>query len=250
MSSNANVKPEIAGPASPGPGEWIRQIKTLTFDCYGTLIDWETGIAQALLPVLESSEVHPGVETVLRLYVKHERKVQDQPWQPYRNVLQEVAIRIAQDLGCRLKDDERSVLARSIGLWPPFSDTISALKRLKTQYRLVIVSNIDDALFASSARVLEVPFDDTITAEQVRSYKPGEAHFREVLRRVNSPPNQVLHVAQSLYHDHIPAKRLGFRTAWVKRPSRLGRAGLAPDTDVQPDIEVHSLDELVDLLVK
>ena len=126
-------------------------------------------------------------------------------------------------------------LADSLPDWPPFDDTVAALRQLKKRFRLAIVSNTDDKLFTQTAKRLEVSFDAVVTAEQVRSYKPGEAHFREVLRRLNVPPQQVLHVAQSLYHDHVPAQRLGFHTARIDRPSHLIGTGLAPDANVTPD---------------
>jgi len=122
------------------------------------------------------------------------------------------------------------------------------LRRFGKRFQLVIVSNIDDDLFAETRKRLEVDFAQIITAEQVSSYKPGEAHFREALRRLNVPPTQILHVAQSLYHDHVPAKRLGFRTAWVNRPSRLADLGLAPAASVEPDIKVADLAGLVRIL--
>ena len=120
---------------------------------------------------------------------------------------------------------------------------------MKDRYKLVIVSNIDDDLFVATARLLEVPFDDVITAQQVKSYKPATAHFHEALRRMDARATDVLHVAQSLYHDHEPAKRLGFHTAWVRRLSRLPVTGLAPASSVHADLEVTTLDELVGLLV-
>src|SRR5262249_23000568 len=122
-------------------------------------------------------------------------------WRPYRSVLQEVTGLIGKEFGLELTESERHLLANSLPSWPPFADTVPALRRLRKRFQLVILSNIDNALFAQTARRLEVPFDDVVTAEQVRSYKPGEAHFREALRRLKVPPGQILHVAQSLYHD-------------------------------------------------
>jgi len=220
-------------------------ITHLTFDCYGTLIDWETGILRALRSLFESHGVAAAPDAILRLYVAHEARVEGLVWRPYRDILRDVTDAIAQDLGVRLSISERNLLPETIGSWPPFEDTIAALRRLKERFRLAILSNVDNALFTETAKQLQVAFDDIITAEEVRSYKPGEAHFREAPRRLNVPVTRILHVAQSLYHDHVPAKRLGFRTVWVKRPSRLTGTGLAPTASVQPDLIVPDLAKLV-----
>jgi 2-haloacid dehalogenase len=221
------------------------ELTHLTFDCYGTLIDWEAGIMGALLPIFETHEVAVRPEGVLERYVVHEARLEAESWRPYRDVLTEIATAIGADYGIELRPNEASALADSVKNWPPFPDTVSALGQLKKRFKLVIVSNIDDALFAGTACLLEVSFDEVVTAEQVRSYKPGLAHFHEAIRRMNVPVNQVLHVAQSLYHDHEPARSLGIRTAWVKRPSRLGVSGIAPASSVRPDFTVTSLRELV-----
>ena len=219
----------------------------LTFDCYGTLIDWETGILAALQPLFQRHGVTP--EQILQRYVFHEARLEGMSWRPYRQVLAEVSVAMAADFQTELTGAEATSLAESVASWPPFTDTVAALRRLKDRYKLVIVSNVDDDLFAATARLLEVPFDDVITAQQVRSYKPATAHFHEALRRMDARATDVLHVAQSLYHDHEPAKRLGFHTAWVRRLSRLPVTGLAPASSVQVDLEVTTLDELARLLV-
>ena len=219
----------------------------LTFDCYGTLIDWETGILAALQPLFQRHGATP--EQILQRYVFHEARLEGMSWRPYRQVLAEVSVAMAADFQTELTGVEATSLAESVASWPPFTDTVAALRRLKDRYKLVIVSNVDDDLFAATARLLEVPFDDVITAQQVRSYKPATAHFHEALRRMDARATDVLHVAQSLYHDHEPAKRLGFHTAWVRRLSRLPVTGLAPASSVQVDLEVTTLDELARLLV-
>jgi 2-haloacid dehalogenase len=221
----------------------------LTFDCYGTLIDWETGILAALMPLFESHGIAVTPEGVLERYVVHEVRLETESWRLYRDVLTGVANAIGSDFGIKLTTEEARVLADSVGSWPPFVDTVPALRQLKERFKLVIVSNIDDALFAGTARLLEVPFDEVVTAEQVRSYKPARAHFHEAIQRMNVPVGQVLHVAQSLYHDHEPARELGIRTAWVRRPSRLGISGVAPVSSIQPDFTVTSLRELACELV-
>ena len=226
----------------------LEEITHLTFDCYGTLIDWESGILGAVQPLLRSHGVEASPEKILRLYVTHEAELESQGWRPYREILQEVSAKIGADLGVKLSEAENSLLPGSIKGWLPFSDTLPALRRLEKRFRLVILSNIDDDLFAETRKSLDVDFDQIITAEHVRNYKPDQAHFREALRRLNVAPARILHVAQSLYHDHVPAKRLGLSTAWVNRPSRLADIGLAPAASVEPDIKVSDLAGLVTIL--
>jgi 2-haloacid dehalogenase len=220
----------------------------LTFDCYGTLIDWETGILTALQPLLNFHKVTTEPQTILRLYVTHEARLEGGPWRPYRDILHDVCGAIGKALGVTFSRAECEALPDSLKNWLPFPDTIAALRQLKQHFSLTILSNIDDALFAKTREALGVAFDHIITAEQVRSYKPAEAHFREALRRLKVPADQILHVAQSLYHDHVPARRLGFRTAWVNRPSLLKSTGLAPKASAQPDIEVPDLQSLMAVL--
>jgi len=155
---------------------------------------------------------------------------------------------MAEELHLPLLAREPALLADSLASWPPFSDTVAALQQLSKRFRLAIVSNTDDALFAGTEMRLKVRFDVVVTAEQVKSYKPGKAHFHEVLRRLGVPVSQVVHVAQSLYHDHVPARQLGFRTAWIKRPSLLTDTGLAPRADVHPDFAFSDLSGLASFL--
>jgi 2-haloacid dehalogenase len=223
-------------------------ITHLSFDCYGTLIDWESGILGALQPLLQSHGVRVEPKVILELYVKHEARLEAGPWRLYREILRLVSANIAQELGAELSEFEQNVLPESVGSWPPFPDTVAALQELGRRFKLVIVSNIDDALFAGTAGLLKISFSEVITAEQVRSYKPGEAHFDELLRRSGAPPQQILHVAQSLYHDHAPAKRRGLGTVWVNRTSRLAGTGIAPKAVVNPDLKVQSLGELVEII--
>ena len=218
----------------------------LTFDCYGTLIDWETGILDALRPVVARHGQTVDDARLLALYAAHEARIEAGPYRPYRDVLREVARGIADELGFAATSEEMEALPASVGKWPPFPDTIDALRRLKRRFRLAILSNIDDALFADSQRLLKVEFDAVITAQQVGSYKPNPANFRFALERLGVEVGQVLHVAQSLYHDHVPAKELGFSTVRIDRPSRLPGTGIAPPADVKPDMELPDLKSLAD----
>ena len=224
-------------------------ITHLTFDCYGTLIDWEQGILAAVMPLFLRAGVKASREAILQSFVTHEALLESQCWRPYREVLQGVLRAMAADFNITLPDAEAYLLSESLPQWPPFPDTVLALKQLATKFRLVILSNTDDSLFAGTQNRLGVLLDEVITAEQVKSYKPGKAHFREALRRLAVPVSQILHVAQSLYHDHVPAKELGFRTAWINRPSLLAGTGLAPNASVQPDFIFADLSGLASSLL-
>jgi 2-haloacid dehalogenase len=208
------------------------------------LIDWEQGLLAVLQPWLLRSGVKASPAAMLQRFVAHEARFEAQSWRLYRDVLREVMIGIASDFAISLPDSKASLLVDSLPDWPPFPDAVEALRKLSKRFCLVIVSNTDDALFSATRRRLAVDFDTVITAEQVRSYKPGKAHFQEALRRLGVPVSNILHVAQSLYHDHVPAQELGFRTAWIKRASLLADTGLAPEARVKPDLQFFDLNGL------
>lgn len=218
----------------------------LSFDCYGTLVDWETGILDALRPVLARHGVEIDEAEQLRLFAENEAREEARPYRRYREVLRGVMTGLGEALGFEPSEHERDALADSAGSWPPFDDTVDALRRLKSGYRLVIISNIDDAIFARTARLLEVPFDEVITAEQAGSYKPSHRNFRLALERLGIHEERLLHVAQSLYHDHAPAKSLNISTVWVNRPSRRPGVGVAPEVEAAPDLEVPDLRSLAE----
>ena len=218
----------------------------LTFDCYGTLIDWETGILRAVQPVLQRHGLMALDTAILQLYARHEAEIEAGPYVPYREVLRGVMAGLAAELGFRPDEAELNVLAGSVGEWPPFADTVESLQRLQRRYKLVILSNIDDDLFAATQRQLGVEFDEVITAQQVGSYKPAPAHFETAIARLGVPVSQILHVAQSRYHDHVPAKALGFATVWVNRPSLLPGVGLTMPAEASPDLETPDLRTLVE----
>jgi 2-haloacid dehalogenase len=217
----------------------------LTFDCYGTLINWETGILTAIKPILARHNVALSDAQILQRYATYEAAQEAGPYQTYRTVLRNVLAQIATDAGFQPTAAEVDALPDSVGQWPPFADTVAALKQLKTRYKLVIISNIDDAMFAASNQLLQVGFDAIITAQQVGSYKPAHQNFQIALQRLGVPHQEVLHVAQSLYHDHVPAKELGFTTVWVNRASVLPNTGLSLPVAVTPDLTVPDMQSLV-----
>ena len=226
----------------------FRRYRALTFDCYGTLIDWERGLLAALRALLRRQGVTCDDERLLSMYAAFEAEAEAGPYRSYRDILRRVMVRMAAALSFPLAAGDEDCLALSIRDWPPFPDTVAALRALATRYRLAIVSNIDDDLFAGTRPHLGVDFDVVTTAEQVRSYKPGTAHFTTVLERLALPPGEVLHVAQSLFHDILPARALAMSTVWVNR--RAGRSGFGatPPATARPDLEVPDLQSLVALV--
>jgi 2-haloacid dehalogenase len=217
----------------------------LTFDCYGTLIDWETGILGALHAVFLRHRVTADDDRLLDLYSELEAAEERGPYRPYRAILRAVTAGIAARSGFTPEERDLEALPASLGDWPPFPDTIEALARLRTRYKLAVISNVDDDLFDRTNRRLGSPFHDVITAAQVQSYKPSRENFRFALGRLGARETDVLHVAQSLYHDHVPAKAMGFATVWVNRPSLRRNVGVAHPAGSRPDLEVASLAGLV-----
>ncbi len=215
------------------------RIEWVSFDCYGTLVDWETGISTAAGEVLESHGVSKSRAEVLALFADVEPTVQDSGgYLEYRTVLRRVMAAIGDELGILCSEPELDCLADSLPGWPVFPEVVDALNVLKTRCRLAIISNVDDDLFAGTAEALGVEFDVVITAQQVRSYKPTLRNFEAARARMEVGRDGWLHVAESLYHDIGPANRLGIPSVWVDRP---GRGGGTRRTDAVPDIVVPDL---------
>jgi len=213
----------------------------ITFDCYGTLIDWERGIRDAFAAVAAAIRRPVNLDAALALYVETEAQVEAEPYRRYREVLRETATRIAARLEWRLPESRAGFLAESMPAWPPFPDTNRGLVRLdQAGYRLGILSNVDDELLAWSRRHLSAGFEIVVTAEQAGSYKPAPAHFTMARDRIGG--RRWLHAAQSYFHDVVPARALGIRVAWVNRHGER-----APDGG-RPDRECATLGELADWL--
>jgi 2-haloacid dehalogenase len=209
--------------------------KTLSFDCYGTLVDWENGILGYLQPLLESFDVHVIDEWVLEYYGEVEPQVQSQGGS-YRSVLARVLEKFGGRLAFSPSEEDQAGFADSIEYWQPFPDTGPALANLKQDFELVALSNIDDDLFAYSARAMGQPFDRIITAQQVGAYKPDPRMFEALINEAEGP---ILHVAQSRYHDIAPAGEMGLDTVWINRPS----LGAAREVDAEPTWTFASLAE-------
>jgi len=221
----------------------------LTFDCYGTLIDWESGILTALKPVLAVHTKALSDPELLALYGRLEAEAEQGEYRRYREVLRQVVRDVGDRLGFSPSAAELDSLSESLPRWQPFPDTVAALRRLKARHKLAIISNVDDDLFAYTKRHLGIDLDDVITAQQARSYKPSLNNFQLALRRIAVPPYSVLHVAQSVYHDVAPAKSLGISTVWVNRQAGKPGAGATKISTAQPDIEVPDLKTLADLMM-
>jgi putative hydrolase of the HAD superfamily len=199
----------------------LSQFKVLTFDCYGTLIDWESGMVQALQPL--TSRVRPALarNQILEAHARHEAA--QERWTPmrkYRDLLAVVYKRLAEEWGIASSWEECQAYGRSVGNWPAFPDSAEALQYLKKHYKLVILSNVDNENFALSNKKLQVAFDAVLTAEDIGSYKPSERNFQymlEVLDARGIRKEEILHTAESLFHDHEPANRAGLTSCWIYR---------------------------------
>ncbi|NPB09813.1 MAG: haloacid dehalogenase type II [Thermodesulfobacteria bacterium] len=219
----------------------------VTFDCYGTLIDWETGILEALNPFLQRLPEPPTPLEVLALYAELESQA-ERHWRPYKEVLVNVMVNLARRLNFTLHPGEEEALVRSLPSWPPFPETNACLKMLEERKMpWAIISNIDQDLISETLKHFCCRPALVVTAEEARAYKPHPAIFELALKKASLPPERILHVGQSLFHDIAPAKRLGFKTCWVKRPDR-DPYGATPRTQADPDYVVQSLVEIPDLL--
>lgn len=223
------------------------RFRVLTFDCFGTLIDWERGVLDALRPLIARAIPRPTDDQVLEVFAGLEPDEQaSRPAALYPDILRVVARRLAAALSLRAEPDDEEALAGSVSTWPPFPDTPPALGALRSRFKLVIVSNVDRQSIGGTIARIGVPFDAVVTAQEVGSYKPAPAHFvraLEVARSLGARSDQVLHVAQSLFHDHVPARAFGLSTVWIDR--RQGRPGFGatrpPTAPVRPDWTFPSL---------
>lgn len=216
----------------------LADFDTFTFDCYGTLIDWESGIRSAIADIAGTDNPE-----LFDAYLRIEADVELQTFQFYRNVLAETLRRLAKRFNFDLPEERENALADTLPDWPVWPDTNDALARLKSRYKLGVLSNIDRDLFAGTAKHLAVDFDLLITAQDVHTYKPSHRHFVRMLADTGGDPDTVLHVAQSLYHDHIPTRQLGLPSVWINRRNETNQ------TKAKPMAEFPDLKQLADVLV-
>jgi len=222
----------------------FNRFEILTFDCYGTLINWEAGILSALHRILTAHGKKIDDATLLKLYGDLEQRAEAGPFHSYRAVLESVVRRFGAELGFTPTAEEARSLPDSLPTWKPWPDTVAALRQLKTRFRLAILSNVDDDLFAATRPHLGVELDEVITAQQAQAYKPSLKVFELALARIKAAAHRVLHVGQSIYHDVIPAQALGLATVWVNRPSARPGVGAVKSAEAKPDLTVTSLAEL------
>jgi len=220
---------------------------TISFDCYGTLIDWEAGILPALRAVLRNHKCELSDSAILELYGELEAAAESGVYQSYRAVLGAVVRGFAARFDFVASADEIRSLGKSVASWPAFADTVAALRALETRFKLVVISNIDDDLFKATQRRLGVEFAEVITAEQAGSYKPSLNNFRMSLERVGISPDQLLHAGQSVYHDVVPARSLGISTVWVNRRSARPGIGAVRAVEGRADLEVADLKSLAEI---
>lgn len=228
----------------------IDRYKIITFDCYGTLIDWESGMLAALKPLLASHDVDLEDEEILKKFAEFESKQLQGEYLKYRDALKAVVSKFGEEFDFEPSLAEQNSLPDSIKNWQPFPDTVKALKFLKSKFQLGIISNIDDALFADTAKNLAVEFDYIITAEQVKSYKPALKNFKYAIEQIEFPAEQIIHAACSVYHDIVPASSLGLTTIWIDRRANQEGSGAALPATAKADLKVLDLDSLSKMSVK
>jgi 2-haloacid dehalogenase len=211
----------------------------LSFDCYGTLIDWEAGIAAAARFQLGDALAAFSDEQLITAFaaVEHEAEV---PYKTYREVLALSLRGIGERLGFAVAHAQATGFGASAGQWPAFPDSGDALRRLQERFQLAVITNCDDDLFAQSERRLGIAFDHVVTAQQAGSYKPDHRIFELAFERIDRPRERILHVAQSLFHDHVPARALGLATVWIDRRDGRG-GGASPAAEVHPDARFTSM---------
>jgi 2-haloacid dehalogenase len=218
---------------------------TISLDCYGTLIDWESGMLPVLRTVLNNHGQILTDAEILELYGEFEAEAESGAYQSYREVLQSVVRKFSARLHFEASPAEIRSLPESVSSWQPFPDTVTSLNELQKRYKLVVISNIDDDLFAETQKDLGIQFDGVITAEQACSYKPSLNNFKMALRTFELSPNDLLHAGQSMYHDVLPAQSLGISTVWMNRKSARPGVGAVRASTGKPDLEFPDLASLV-----
>jgi 2-haloacid dehalogenase len=230
----------------------LTDFKILTFDCYGTLIDWETGIINALRPLLRKDPVKRPRDEILASFARHETAQEaETPGMIYSELLGQVHRRLAEEWRISASEADHQAFGGSVGDWPGFADSAASLSYLKQFYKLVILSNVDRKSFSAGSRWLGVGFDAVYTAEDIGSYKPDLKNFRYMIAALTNSGDaerDILHVAQSLFHDHAPANAVGLSSVWIDR--RRGAAGSGatppPPEGVHYDFRFSSMAEMVE----
>jgi len=227
------------------------RIRALSFDCYGTLIDWESGLLAAFAEPLEARALAVPDEEVLELFATAEAQVEEDAatdFVAYREVLERVLDAVGEELGFAPSPDECAEFAASVPRWPAFSDSRAALAKLAERFDLIVLSNVDADLFAGSAEQLGDPFKHAFTADRIGSYKPDPRNFAHLLEHGGHPKDAILHVAQSRYHDIAPARELGFTTCWIDRQNARAGGGATKPSTAEPHYTLPNLASLAALV--
>jgi 2-haloacid dehalogenase len=222
----------------------FNQFKLISFDCYGTLVDWKHSLMDIMKPFVTRHKLDLSKDQLFDLFLKADQKSISEDYKPYHDVLVSIMDEMGKELNINLKQAERTCLVDRFGDWTAFPDTTDALQELKKRYKLAIISNVDDELFDVTKRCLGVRFDYIITAKQVGSYKPSKNNFVKALEKFGLPSEHVLHVSQSIYHDIIPTNELGWSNVWVNRYNEPERTNPAEF----PDLEVPDLESLARII--
>ena len=228
----------------------LTDFKVLTFDCYGTLIDWESGMFEALKQLVAKTGRKLTRDEILEAHARHESSQQiTTPAKRYNELLAVVYKRLAEEWGVPVGWDECIDYGRTVGDWPAFGDTVAALRYLKQHFKLVILSNVDNASFAFSNRKLGVAFDAVFTAEDIGSYKPSPRNFEYMLEKLSGlgiDKWEILHTAESLFHDHAPANNFGLASCWIHRRHEQGGFGatMNPEKTPRTDFRFTSMAEM------
>jgi 2-haloalkanoic acid dehalogenase type II len=230
----------------------LTDFKVLSFDCYGTLIDWESGMLAALKPLAAKADRALTADQILEAHARHESSQQaTTPAKLYRDLLAIVHKRLAEEWGVEASWQESAAYGRSVRDWPAFADTAEALRYLKQHTKLAILSNVDNESFSFSNRKLGVTFDAIYTAEDIGSYKPSARNFEYMLEKLDGMgigKGDILHVAESLFHDHKPANDFGLASCWIhRRHDREGfGATMNPGAAPRTDFRFNSMAELAE----
>jgi putative hydrolase of the HAD superfamily len=228
----------------------LRDFKVLTFDCYGTLIDWESGMVEAIQPLTSRLKKPLSADAILEAHARHESAQQMfTPAMKYSELLAVVYKRLAEEWDMHASWDECQAYGNSVKDWPTFPDSVEALAYLKKHYQLVILSNIDNASFAQSNKRLQVEFDAIYTAQDVGSYKPSDRNFDYMIGKLQArgiAKSDILHTAESLFHDHGPANRHGLASCWIYRRHDRHGFGATMDPGIMPnyDFRFNSMADL------
>ena len=215
----------------------------VSFDCYGTLVDWESGIVEAVSGVFKNHGITLKRDDILDLYSKFEPEA-ERVYRPYKEVLRIVMESFGEHFGVELSENEKNVLVDSIGSWPVFPDTPDTLKRIKDRHRIAVISNVDDDLFEMTQKKIGVEFDHIVTAQRVEAYKPSLKVFEFAHKEFGVSKDEWIHVGQSVYHDVIPAKEYGIKTILVKRRG----FGATPKVHGSADYTVENLRDIIEIL--